>query len=123
MADNNENMILVKKSSSINPQKLEKIRDILSQYENGIQSILESSKKEDEENYLMLLFNCPETFHQKIFDINKSNSASFNYSSLLKFYGEIDKKKFKNKEIKKELENSRLNSLASVDIIEINIDE
>ena len=123
MADNNEKTIFVKKSSSINPQNPEKIREILSQYENGIQSILESSKKEDEEIYLMLLFNCPETFHKKVFDTNINNSNSLNYSSLLKFYGEIDKKKFKNKDIKKDLETSRLNSFVLVDSLEINIDE
>ena len=61
-----------------------KIAEILSIYENGIESIFESSKKE-EENYLFLLFNCPDSFHQKYSSINKSNSTILNHSTTLKF--------------------------------------
>ena len=112
-----------KKKSSTDYQHIpEKITEILSQYENGIESILEFSKKDDEENYLMLLFNCPDSFHQKFSNLNKSNSNSFNHSTIFKFYGEIDKKKTKN-EINNELEISHLNSFSFKDSIIINIED
>ena len=117
-----ENKYEKKKSSTDYQHIPEKITEILSQYENGIESILEFSKKDDEENYLMLLFNCPDSFHQKFSNLNKSNSNSFNHSTIFKFYGEIDKKKTKN-EIKNELEISHLNSFSFKDSIIINIEE
>ena len=101
-----------------------KIAEILSIYENGIESIFESSKKE-EENYLFLLFNCPDSFHQKYSNINKSNSNILNHSTTLKFYKEMGKKQ-KNQEAKNNINNleySRLSSFENKEIFEINIQQ
>ena len=109
--------------SFIEQQVSAKITEILSQYENGIDSIFELSKKEDEENYLMLLFNCPDSFHQKYSNINKSNSTLFNHSMILKLYNGIEKKKSKKYEKKNEITMSQLNSIYFQDYLVINIEE
>ena len=72
-----------------------KVTEILSQYEKGIESIFESSKKEDEENYFMLLLNCPDSFHTKFSSLNQSKSNSHLYSMALKYYNGLEKKKIK----------------------------
>ena len=100
-----------------------KIIQILSQYENGIQSIFESSKKEGEENYLMLLFNCPDWFHKKFSNLTKSNSNLFNSSMIIKYFNGIEKKLMKSNETKSELEMSRMSSVCNKDNLEINIEE
>ena len=104
-------------------QSSTKIAEILSQYENGIQSIFDNPKKDDEENYLMILFNCPDSLHQKYSNLNQSNSNIFNNSLFLKYFNEMDKKKVKHPEIKNELEMSRMHSIRIKDDIEINIEE
>ena len=101
-----------------------KIAEILSIYENGIESIFESSKKE-EENYLFLLFNCTDSFHQKYSNINKSNSNILNHSTTLKFYKEMGKKQ-KNQDAKNNINNleySRLSTFENKEIFEINIQQ
>ena len=60
----------IKENSNIEEQDKTEIKviDILSQYNNGISSIFEESKLE-EENYFLIIFKCPESFrlkHQKI---------------------------------------------------------
>ena len=119
------NQIYEKEANPILNDELtnEKISAILSQYEKGINSIFESTKKSEVENYLMILFNCPNSFHQKYSNLNESNSNSFYHSNILKFFNDIEKKKQKNTESKNELEISRLNSVKIADNIEINIDE
>ena len=98
-----------------------KISEILSQYENGVESIFSSSKKE-EENYFFLLFSCPDSFHQKYSSLNKNNSSSSNQSTTLKFFREMEKKT-KTPELNNEKQYSRLNSISNKDNIEINIEE
>ena len=100
-----------------------KITEILSQYEKGIESIFESSKKEDVKNYFMLLLNCPDSFHTKFSSLNQNNSNSHIYSMALKYYNGLEKKKVKNQEIKNEHQMSRLNSISIKENIEININE
>jgi hypothetical protein len=100
----------------------EKITEILSQYENGIKSIFESEKNHEIGNYLMILFNCPDSFHQKYSKINDRNSNSFYHPNILKLFNE-EKKKQKNTESKNELEMSLLNSISIKENLEINIDE
>ena len=74
-----------------------KVIDILSQYNNGISSIFEESKLE-EENYFLIVFKCPESFrlkHQKI--TKKKLSESIN----LKLYADFSsKQKIKEESIK-----------------------
>ena len=82
----------INKLSSQEKDKIsQKISEILLQYENGIRSIFESPKKETEENYFLLLLKCPDSFHQKYSDLNKSNSNMLNISTTLKFYTEMEK--------------------------------
>ena len=100
-----------------------KITEILSQYENGIQSIFESPKKEGEENYLMLLFNCPDWFHKKFSNLSKSSSNLFNGSNIIRYFNGIEKKLMKSNTIKNELEMSRMSSAYFKDNLEINIEE
>ena len=69
--------------------KVEKnVRDILSQYTKGIESIFETSK-EDEQNYLLLIFNCPESFRIKYQNLHKN---LLNESLNLKLYAGQSKK-------------------------------
>ena len=98
------------------------IAEILSIYEKGIQSIFDSPKKENEEIYLLLLFNCPNSFHEKYSVFNKNNSTSFNNSMILQFFNNIEKKKLNN-EIKNELEMSRMSSISYKDNIKISLEE
>ena len=74
-----------------------KVIDILSQYNNGISSIFEESKLE-EENYFLIIFKCPQSFrlkHQKI--AKKKLSESIN----LKLYADFSSKlKIKEESIK-----------------------
>ena len=65
-----------------------KVIDILSQYNNGISSIFEESKLE-EENYFLIIFKCPESFrlkHQKLAKKNLSDSIN------LKLYADFSSK-------------------------------
>jgi len=109
--------------SSNSDESSSKITEILSQYERGIESIFESSKKGDEENYFMLLFNCPDSFHKKFSGLKLSNSNLQIHSMALKYYNGMEKKKIKNPETKDELQMSRLHSLSINENIEINIEE
>ena len=69
--------------------KVEKnVRDILSQYTKGIESIFETSK-EDEQNYLLLIFNCPDSFRIKYQNLHKN---LLNESLNLKLYAGQSKK-------------------------------
>ena len=74
-----------------------KVIDILSQYNNGISSIFEESKLE-EENYFLIIFKCPESFrlkHQKLAKKNLSDSIN------LKLYADFSsKQKIKEESIK-----------------------
>ena len=74
-----------------------KVIDILSQYNNGISSIFEESKLE-EENYFLIIFKCPESFrlkHQKLAKKNLSDSIN------LKLYADFSsKQKIKEDSIK-----------------------
>ena len=62
-----------------NDKSLEKISEILHQYENGISSIFEINKEVTEENYFLLLLKCPDVFHQKFSNLNKTNPKSLKY--------------------------------------------
>ena len=97
-----------------------KITEILSQYEKGIESIFESPKKEDEENYFILLLTCPDSFHTKFASLNQSQSNSHLYSMALKYYNAFEKKKLKNQEIRNENQMSRLNSISIKEIVKQN---
>ena len=96
-----------------------KISEILSIYENGIQSIFDSPKRQNEENYLLLLFNCPNSFHEKY---NQTTPNTLNNSMILQYFNNIEKKRL-NPEIKNELEKSRMSSIFFKDNIKINIEE
>ena len=72
----------------INDDKTEKkIKEILCDYKNGIESMFGIMKSE-EENYFLLLFNCPESFRIKY---QKSNNLA--ESVNFKLYTEIEKKR------------------------------
>ncbi len=96
-----------------------KISEILSIYENGIQSIFDSPKRQNEENYLLLLFNCPNSFHEKY---NQTTPNTLNNSMILQYFNNIEKKRL-NPEIKNELEKSSMSSIFFKDNIKINIEE
>ena len=89
----------IKENSNIEEEDKTEIKviDILSQYNNGISSIFEESKLE-EENYFLIIFKCPESFrlkHQKI--AKKKLSESIN----LKLYADFSSKlKIKEESIK-----------------------
>lgn len=78
-----------------------KISEILNQYENGINSIFETAKKETEENYFLLLLKCPDSFHQKFSNMKKMNPNLLNISRSLKFYGK-NSQEFSNSQSAKE---------------------
>ena len=97
---NNKNEIKENKES-IEDDKIEmKIIDILSQFQNGIESIFEESKIGDE-NYLLIIFNCPESFRLKYLNKTKQN---LNESINLKLYKDNSSQEFriKNNEINKD---------------------
>ena len=81
-----------------------KISEILNQYENGISSIFEKSKKEIEENYFLLLLQCPDSFHQKYSKINKTNPNYQQNSRSLKFYGKASHELSSSKSMKENIE-------------------
>ena len=67
-----------------------KIKEILSQYKNGIESIFKDSNFEETDgNYLIIIFKCPQAFYLKYKDIN---NQTLNQSLNLKLYSEEEKK-------------------------------
>ena len=75
---------------NIKHREEKKIKEILSQYNKGIESIFkESNFEETEGNYLVIIFKCPETFYLKYQDIN---NQTLNHSINLKLYSEAEKK-------------------------------
>jgi hypothetical protein len=67
-----------------------KIKEILSQYKNGIESIFKDSNFEETDgNYLIIIFKCPQEFYLKYKDIN---NQTLNQSLNLKLYSEEEKK-------------------------------
>ena len=75
---------------NIKHREEKKIKEILSQYNKGIESIFkESNFEETEGNYLVIIFKCPETFYLKYQDIN---NQTLNHSINLKLYSEEEKK-------------------------------
>ena len=88
---NNKNELKENKES-IEDDKIEmKILDILSQFQNGIESIFDESNIGDE-NYLLIIFNCPESFRLKYQNKTKQN---LNESINLKLYKDYSSQEFR----------------------------
>lgn len=112
---NNKNEIKENKES-IEDDKIEmKILDILSQFQNGIESIFEESKIGDE-NYLLIIFNCPESFRFKYQNKTKQN---LNESINLKLYKDYSSQEFriKNNENNKENHNIKFGEVINKYVI------
>ena len=94
---NNKNELNENNNSEEQDKTEIKIIDILSQYKNGISSIFNESKLE-EENYFLIIFKCPESFRLKYQNLAKQN---LNESINLKLYADFSSKQ----KIKEELIN------------------
>ena len=65
------------------------IKDILSQYKNGIESIFGDSQfEENDGNYLIIIFKCPHSFFLKYQNFNKE---TLNQSLNLKSFSDLEK--------------------------------
>ena len=112
---NNKNELKENKES-IEDDKIEmKILDILSQFQNGIESIFDESNIGDE-NYLLIIFNCPESFRLKYQNKTKQN---LNESINLKLYKDYSSQEFgiKNNENNKENHNIKFGEVINKYVI------
>ena len=67
-----------------------KVKGILSQYKNGIESIFEESKFEESDgNYFLIIFKCPNSFYQKYANFN---NETLNQSLQIKLFSSVEKK-------------------------------
>ena len=77
-------------SSPIEKKVDSKVKGILSQYKNGIESIFEESKFEESDgNYFLIIFKCPNSFYQKYANFN---NETLNQSLQIKLFSSVEKK-------------------------------
>ena len=77
-------------SSPIEKKVDSKVKGILSQYKNGIESIFEESKFEESDgNYFLIIFKCPNSFYQKYANFN---NETLNQSLQMKLLSSVEKK-------------------------------
>ena len=77
-------------SSQIEKKVDSKVKGILSQYKNGIESIFEESKFEESDgNYFLIIFKCPNSFYQKYANFN---NETLNQSLQMKLLSSVEKK-------------------------------
>ena len=77
-------------SSPIEKKVDSKVKGILSQYKNGIESIFEESKFEESDgNYFLIIFKCPNSFYQIYANFN---NETLNQSLQIKLFSSVEKK-------------------------------
>ena len=77
-------------SSPIEKKVDSKVKGILSQYKNGIESIFEESKFEESDgNFFLIIFKCPNSFYQKYANFN---NETLNQSLQIKLFSSVEKK-------------------------------
>ena len=75
------------KTSTLNEnEKFTTINQILSQYPNGIQSLLENEALDKEDLYILFVFNCPDSFSAVNSKLDKNKTLSADFSVSFKYF-------------------------------------